>query len=291
MKASQIPQRVYIPEPFASGGLLKPVQETASSLNDVTFHDGFPSAYSAPSQNGGKFVERGQINAIGNLATVNEYFRACGGINTFDQRLANKIGGYYKGAVLEIIEGLRYSKVISLVDDNMVDFTGSPIDSNIVNNQCVSGSVDGLNWAYCDGQYISGNINILDIPNFKWDEDMSAIFQEEIFPIGNFVCPRDGVFSFSGELDIDIVPTHESQTRVYGGFLILIKKNASQGPRETKYDIIYSKGEVFSSTYQEITYSTLDTTIVNAEKGVRYSVWIFNQGATVTNSTLKLQIA
>lgn len=290
MKASQIPQRVYIPEPFANGGLLKPVQETASSLNDVTFHDGFPSAYSAPSQNGGKFVERGQINAIGNLATVNEYFRACGGINTFDQRLANKIGGYYKGAVLEIIEGLRYSKVISLVDDNMVDFTGNPIDSNIVNNQCVSGSVDGVNWAYCDGQYISGNINILDIPNFQWDEDLASVYSEEIFPIGNFICPRDGVFSFSGEMNIDIIPVQSGGVNTWGGFLVLIKKDATQGPREVEYDVIYSKGLVESTSYQGIQYNTYETTVINAEKDARYSVWIFNQGSTVTNSTLKLQI-
>ena len=295
MKASEVPVCVDIPEPFANGGLLNPVQEVASSQNDVTFHDGFPSVYSAPSQDGGKFVGRGQINALGNLATVNEYFRACGGINTFDQRLANKIGGYYKGAVLEIVEGLRYSKVISLVDDNMVDFTGSPVDSNIINNQCIVGKVDGVNWAYCDGQYITGNINILDIPDFSSpDEDTtegSAANTWEAFPVGNFTSPSNGVFTVSGGGDV-YLPVKMGVSD-YNGFAILIKKNASGGPFQEQYSIIYARGEVDTSEQNNgIRYNSFtDSTLVDAEKGERYSVWILNQNAKLTNSTLKLQIA
>ena len=129
--------RLAMPQPFASGEgaeltpILAPSGATGSKVN---YADGFPSVYSAPSSNNGKFVTRGQMNAIGNLASQNQFYFLAGGINTFDATFCASIGGYPEGAVLKYLNNGYLYDVISLIDNNAVDFTAQ--------------GVDGVNWAY-----------------------------------------------------------------------------------------------------------------------------------------------
>ena len=126
--------RLAMPCPFAtdSGAALTPIASTTG--NDVNFHEGFPSVYSAPASNEGRFVTRGEMNAIGNLASQNQFYFLAGGINTFDAAFAASIGGYPEGAVLKYLNNGYLYDVISLIDNNTIDFTAQ--------------GIDGVNWAY-----------------------------------------------------------------------------------------------------------------------------------------------
>lgn len=125
---------IAMPQPFAHGGTLTEIGLTQDN-NSVNFVDGFPQVYSAPKSNNGKFVTRGEINAIGNLASHNNFYHRCGGLNTFDPAFASAVGGYPEGAILQLMSNnaLRYVK--SLVDNNLVNF--------------LEAGVDGVNWIYC----------------------------------------------------------------------------------------------------------------------------------------------
>lgn len=127
--------RIAMPKPFAHDGLITPIVDIGDSTHPVNFADGFPSEYSAPHSQGGKYVTRGEFNAIGNLATRNDFYKACGGLNTFNTALASKIGGYPKGAVLQLLDNNVLKYVISLVDNNTVNFN--------------TAGVDGVNWMFC----------------------------------------------------------------------------------------------------------------------------------------------
>lgn len=160
MKAENFPSRLAMPMPFAnnSDALTTILDSQDSSGSAVNFADGFPSAYSSPKSNGGKFVTRGEINALGNLASRNDFYRMCGGLNIFNQEFAKKIGGYANGAILEYLTGGVVRRVISLKDDNLVDFTspGTTLDG------IISGSVDNINWAYCENELPDGRMLILE---------------------------------------------------------------------------------------------------------------------------------
>lgn len=127
---------ISMPQPFAHGGTITEIGVTQDA-NSVNFIDGFPSIYSAPKSNNGKFVTRGEINAIGNLASRNNFHYRCGGLNTFDSGFAAAIGGYPKGAVLDhIIDGSTVRRIMSYVDNNLVDPSSGGIGSN--------------GWMFCD---------------------------------------------------------------------------------------------------------------------------------------------
>jgi len=141
------PTRLAIPQPFASGtgAAYTPIQNTSGS--NVNFVDGFPSAYQAPSSSGGKYVTRGEMNAIGRLASQNNFCDLCGLPNIFNADIAALIGGYPQGAILDYVDGSYYYKVISLVDDNKVDYTGTTPTASQATAGVTAGGVDGVNWA------------------------------------------------------------------------------------------------------------------------------------------------
>lgn len=133
-KSDAIFYRLAMPCPFAKGSVeatITPIEDDAGDNNAVNFLDGFPSVYSAA---GGKYITRGEMNAIGNLASQNQFFFLAGGVNTFDATFAGKIGGYPEGAVLKYLNNGYLYDVISLVDNNTYDFTAD--------------GVDGVNWKY-----------------------------------------------------------------------------------------------------------------------------------------------
>ena len=142
MTSAQVPSRIAIKRPFAESGFITPIQDTSG--DSVNYPQGFPSIYGVPASEGGKYVGRGEINAIGNVATNDLFYHKCGGINTFDAAFAAKVGGYPKGAVLQYLNGNYIYDVISLIDNNMFDFVAS-------------NTIDGANWAYCNKETSSSD--------------------------------------------------------------------------------------------------------------------------------------
>lgn len=147
MTSLQIPKRTVMPCPFGGFGTDNITEiATISGGNNVNFLEGFPSAYGAPSSNNGKFVTRKEMNAIGNLASRDLFYHKCGGLNTFDPQFCAAIGGYPKGAVLQYPVANQIFEVMSLVENNTIDFTNSNSGVSGITN----GSVDGINWVYCN---------------------------------------------------------------------------------------------------------------------------------------------
>lgn len=139
MKSSQIPSRILVSQPFASGtGAAYEAISNTSVANKPSFPDGFPSSFSAPASRGGNYIKRGQMNAIGRLASQAEFFESLGQIRTFDTDFANSpyVNGYPEGAILWFYNGGMLRPVVSLKDDNKVDFR-------------ING-VDGVNWKYAN---------------------------------------------------------------------------------------------------------------------------------------------
>ena len=322
MTRENMPSRLYIPQPFASGdgsvaADLTPI-DTISG-DKVNFVDGFPSVYGSPTSQGGKLMTRGEMNAIGHLASVNEYYRRCGGINTFDPELAMKIGGYPRGAVLEIIEDLDYHKVISLVDDNKVDFNGDTLTEQQIAAGITLGSIDGVNWAYCANGEIDTSMVVAELPNFHW---LGAANQGlvEIATLTSFKAKQNGVLSFEGSFDYDtyskvdyknesVEVTEGGSTSstttitkslaskgslavassLSSGFMILLSDNPAMSPSELKAKVVYSRGNA-GITIGGITYTTSDQEAVEVVKGRRYALYILHQNIVVTNSTFKIKI-
>ena len=288
-----MPGRLYIPQPFASGdgsvvADLTPI-DTISG-DKVNFVDGFPSVYGSPTSQGGKLMTRGEMNAIGHLASVNEYYRRCGGINTFDPELAMKIGGYPSGAVLEIIEGLDYHKVISLVDDNKVDFNGDTLTEQQIAAGITLGSIDGVNWAYCANGEIDASMVVAELPNFHW---LGAANQGlvEIATLASFKAKQNGVLSFEGSFDYEEYSKAATTdaSSLPSGFLILLSDNPAMSPYELKAKVVYSRGNARIIT-GGITYAARDQEVVEVMKGRRYALYILHQNIVVTNSTFKIKI-
>ena len=148
MTSAQVPSRIAMPCPFGGFGTenITPIQNLSGA--DVNFPDGFPSIYGAPADNNGRFVTRKEMNAIGNLASNDLFYHKCGGLNTFDAAFCAAVGGYPRGAILEYVAGTQIYNVMSLVDNNMVDFTGADHSSDIT--EISTGTVDGINWTYCN---------------------------------------------------------------------------------------------------------------------------------------------
>lgn len=146
MTKAQIPSRISMPCPFGGFGNTNITEIEKTSGNNVNFVDGFPSVYGAPSSNNGKFVTRKEMNAIGNLASRDLFYHKCGGLNTFDPQFCAAIGGYPKGAVLQYAVANQIFEVMSLVENNTIDFTNSNSGVSGITN----GSVDGINWVYCN---------------------------------------------------------------------------------------------------------------------------------------------
>lgn len=122
---------IVMPEPFAGSGDKSLPANTQDENVQFDYPNGWGGSYSSPSSNNGKFVTRQQMNAIGNLATHNDFYRRCGGLNTFDPAFAAAIGGYPEGAILQYFDSVRgiIRNLISLVDGNLSDFTTGPIDN------------------------------------------------------------------------------------------------------------------------------------------------------------------
>lgn len=122
---------------FASGdGAL--VSAISSDLGDgtaVSYPRGVPTVYSVLPENGGKWFERGIVNAIGKMASSNSYASQIGYIYTYEPEIAEAIGGYAKGAVLRYTDANGNTGLVqSLIGNNKSDFVSDP------------SLIDGKNW-------------------------------------------------------------------------------------------------------------------------------------------------
>lgn len=241
--------RIAMPMPFAgaTGAALASIAHTSGSV--VNFPDGFPQNYSAPHSKGGKYITRSEMNAIGNLASRNDFYRMCGGLNTFDPNICISIGGYHKGAILDYVEVTNYkyivSKVISLIDSNKVDFTSSTIDQDLISKGIVNGSVDNVNWAFCNEELAtpSNSIKLFDFPSTFPIYGFSMI--------GRFTAPANGNIVVKGSYSIkNIYNNFEADTNINSpGTLLgagIIIYEVESGFTPTFPDLYVEPGSSFS---------------------------------------------
>ena len=278
-EAEVVAAGLMIPQPFAAGdgdhpAAFKPIDNEPIS-NDVNFVEGFTAAFAAPGSQGGRYVTRQEMNAIGYLASVNEFKRQTGGINTYNPTLAAKIGGYPKGAVLEYLDGLNYYRVISRVDNNLVNF-----------NEV---GVDGTNWAFCEQGFVSDGgssaTTVIEIPSFSLDPVTAESAGMSDFMVCSFKAPRSGVLNIAGEF----TPTKKNTSVNYFGFGLYVKNNPSGSPKQTVYDAFYASG-FYSVNMTNHVYSPDDFKICSVTKDELYTLWIIGENVNVQSQSMKVTI-
>lgn len=208
MKATAL-SPLLIPQPFATGNnaALTPIEKSSGTMPN--FEDGIPANFSAPKSGGGSYFQRGMMNAIGNMASANGFFRQCGGFYTYDAEVATAIGGYPKGCVLHWYSEGKYKAVRSLVDDNTWDFTQN--------------GVDGIHWA----DVSTGGVTM---PTFEiskrqilWNnsaaqigESFGAISAQFEMPFDGYVGYLSTISSSLGGFSIPAIDTIQSNGTVIG---------------------------------------------------------------------------
>lgn len=189
MTSSQIPSRKAFLKPFASDGLITDFPDTDGEI--VNISTGFPSPYSAPGGSGGRYVGRGDINAIGNLATNDLFYHKCGGLNTFDAAFAEKVGGYPKGAILDLVEGNSIFRVMSMEDNNTVDYTML--------------GVDGVHWIYCnEKEPVRERLEMLSLKNVPvgFGLPTAGVDAATAVPVGAFYATKSGALIVDLESEV-----------------------------------------------------------------------------------------
>ncbi len=213
MTSSEVPSRIPIKRPFAESGVLTPIADIDG--NTLNYPTGFPSIYSVPASNGGKYLARGDINAIGNVATNDLFYHKCGGLNTFDADFAVKIGGYPKGAILDFVNGRYIHSVISLVDNNKVDFTGTIPTSSQASGGILTGSVDNVNWAFCNRDE-SAETSVTIFERTVTSSFLSVPVADALaLPIGCFLATKSGPIIVSSDAKLNLEASI-SGTEMYG---------------------------------------------------------------------------
>lgn len=221
-----MPSRIAMPCPFANNGDRTEVESSVGS--NVNYKDGFPQAYGAPTSNNGKFVTRKEMNGAFYASTADIFYRKAGGLNIFDQAFAHAVGGYPYGAVLDYIEGRNLHKVVSLVDNNKIDFTGkSPAYSDIT-----SGTIDNINWAYCNRDDPTGASSVVlsgDAAVSGTSRTMGSIIGAFVSPFSGIITAKSGLaYNFGDSTALDRI----RQTSCITGGGILVKKVANIGEIE-----------------------------------------------------------
>lgn len=202
MTSSDIPSRKPFAKPFASGASFTPIPDAGTDT--VNMEEGFPSVYSVPAAEGGKYVGRNDMNALLNLSTNDLFYHKCGGLNTFDADFAAKVGGYPKGAILKYIDGTDIYDVVSLVDDNKVDFTGAAPTQSQQTDGILQGSVDGVHWAFCNVQHPTRErLEVLSLENLPvlFDADTNTA---KASPVCAFTATKSGALVANLDATIDM---------------------------------------------------------------------------------------
>lgn len=92
-----------IPSTFCSVGNRADLIANSEGSQLPNFYEGFPQCYSLTDATGKKVV-REDVNAMIHYCTRNQYYNQCGGLYTFDENVAQAIGGYPLGAILRYID-------------------------------------------------------------------------------------------------------------------------------------------------------------------------------------------
>lgn len=96
-------QPTLLLKPFADSGDKNTIPETNTDTSNPQLADltnGFPRITSESPDDGGLPPERKDFNALGYLTTLYDYFYQVGGTFTWNDTIANAIGGYPLGARL-----------------------------------------------------------------------------------------------------------------------------------------------------------------------------------------------
>lgn len=119
------------------------------------------------------------------------------------------------------MDGLNYYRVVSMVDNNMVDFTGKEPTSQQVG--VIAGSVDGVNWAYCERGIITEEEKpVTELPIW-FPTALSFTANAETLACGQYRFDKEGYLSIYGASNV--VPTGSASIgRTNGGFGVIIKK-------------------------------------------------------------------
>ena len=282
MTRENMPSRLHIPCPFAgaSGATLTPIDVSAGST--VNFEEGFPANYSDPVN--GKLVSRGEMNAIGNLASVNEFYYRAGGINTFDPEWCMANDGYPRGAVLEILEGeINYHKVVSLVDNNKVDFNNDTLTQAQINaGITIAGTIDNVNWAYVSELDKVEPTVLCSIGN------VTATNRQSLIPIGGFCAPRSGIPYIEGDFEMTYPDNPVADAEIIQIYLIEGGTTASSLDGAS----ITSPGTGNTCTKIWDNFSNQNGAVLKAiTSGRYYSVWLSVISCGISNSELKLKLS
>ena len=300
MTSSGLVQQL-VPKPFAHNGTITEIV-VGTSTTTPSFDDGFPEAFSSPRSGGGEYILRGMMNAVGNLASANEYFRQGGGLYQFNPEWARLNGGYARGAVLDYLDGNKLYKVISLVDNNKVDYTKSVLTAAQISAGIITGGIDGINWMYCNVEQTVKYNEICDVPDFKWYGEIGDYGTEiDVFQIGYFLAPRNGMLNIIGSCDFTSSKVEISQgTEIAGGFAIAVcskKVNGrivspaySTADPESKY--IYCRGYfLYNGVGLRPSIDNEDIMTMNVVGGTEYAIFIVNNGGNVSSSTMKIVLS
>lgn len=290
MTSEELPKILPIPMPFARDVLEEPYSFIKNNDDGgdsaLSFSEGFAARFASAGSNG-RFVTREMMNALGFLASANDYARLCGKIFTFDPVVCTAIGGYARGAVLDYISGTDYFKVMSLRDNNFVDFTSSTDTSKFPG--ITNGSVDGNFWQFMNRELNSVADLIAEIPTGSWYSENQTGSNDSVhavIPIGAGIIPKTGFLTTVG-----------SMNWIGRGFDIDISSGSFSAAGQLSVSITLNPGEENVTQKSIIVYNSnmpdgdnTVTTIVPVTQGTPYVIQLAAFNCEITSSDMKIYV-
>lgn len=279
MTAEQVPSRVPMTSPFAQSGNRTFID--TDNTNNMNFPKGFPDAFSAPGSQGGKYLQRSELNALGHIATNDLFYHKCGGLNTFDPEFAAAVGGYPKGAVLQYFNGQDVLTLISLVDNNNSNFITDGISLDhwrVSGDKIKSEYFVGLSY---DSTVGFSNTNIQVIGTFKapLSGTVSIANLEASYIISeDDPTPSHSVDGIIGAAVVALKNSYEFTKNNYANINLL----SGIGPSPIYWGIDSSSNAIHPS-YDPIQCSTGDIIAIGIQNG-----WFSVSGSSAHGRTLKL---
>ena len=117
-------QPTLLLKPFAESGDKNTIPETNSDVSNPQLADltnGFPQITSESPDDGGLPPERKDFNGLGYLTTLYDYFYQCGGTFTWNDTIAQAIGGYPLGARLWYTDSNGVTLILRSTKGNNLD--------------------------------------------------------------------------------------------------------------------------------------------------------------------------
>lgn len=158
---------------FAVDGEKNPSIPTTSTTA-MNLATGFPSVYSKPLAEGGKLIQRKEMNTLFYQLMLFQNFLQNGGYITWNADVMNGIGGYPNGAVLSLIDSVTgaETRIQSCVDNNYLQPTAESIGAKYrVNTSTVPHTYtkdEGGNviWRYVLSSGLIGSQSRVDVKDY-----------------------------------------------------------------------------------------------------------------------------